>query len=110
MSTEHKPTDQQLSGQAMSEERWHGSHHHGEDPDDPCRKAMEKIQEFLHQELDERTADLIREHLASCAVCEDQFEVEATITQLIRRTRHSEQVSETLRARLSTLSVRQVRH
>lgn len=82
------------------------AHHHDGHSDDPCRAAMEKIQEFLHAELDEDTANLIREHLASCAMCEDQFEVEATITRLIRRTRCGEQVSETLRARLSTLSVR----
>ena len=61
------------------------SHHGGDEPHqhDSCLAALSRIQDFLHQEVDETTADLIREHLQACESCLDTYDVETAITALI---------------------------
>ena len=83
------------------------SHHGGDEPHqhDSCLAALSRIQDFLHQEVDETTADLIREHLQACESCLDTYDVETAITALIRRSVPKPQCPGDLRARVMKLSI-----
>ena len=87
----------------------HAEHHHigAEPPEhDACMRAMTLIQDFLHQELDETAADVIREHLMACESCMDVYDVEAAISQMIKRCCRPVAPPATLRARVTSLHIR----
>ena len=78
-------------------------HDHG-DVDD-CVRALEAVHAFLHQELAETEADLIRHHLHACERCMDNFEIESTITEMIRRATPAPGAPATLAARITRMRV-----
>lgn len=83
------------------------SHHDGQEPHehDACMAALSRIQEFLHQELDESTADLIREHLQACESCLDTYDAETAIANLIRRAMGNPACPQGLRSRVMGLRI-----
>ncbi len=83
------------------------SHDHGELDD--CVRALEAVHAFLHHELAEPDADLIRLHLHACEQCMESFDIESTITEMIRRSQPVPAVPETLVARITMLRRRRDR-
>lgn len=59
-------------------EAW--SHDH-----DECVEALANVHAFLHSEMSEAEADAIRHHLHACERCMDSFDIEATITAMLKR-------------------------
>ena len=87
----------------------HVAHHHhgGDEPHDHdnCMRALSRIQEFLHHELDEETADIIREHLQACESCLDTYDVETAIANLIKRSIPAPECPSDLRARVMRMRI-----
>ncbi len=53
------------------------SSHAGSDESyDDCEHVLERVYEFLDNELDSASGDAIRHHLAQCEPCLDRFDVE----------------------------------
>ncbi len=50
-----------------------------------CEQVLERMYEFLDNELDTATGDTIRHHLAACEPCLDRFDVEQALRALVRR-------------------------
>ena len=44
-----------------------------------CEQVLERVYEFLDNELDTATGDAIRQHLAACEPCLDRFDVELAV-------------------------------
>ncbi|RRD50545.1 zf-HC2 domain-containing protein [Arachnia propionica] len=76
---------------------------HDHDDMDECVRALEAVHAFLHGELGEVEADLIREHLHACELCMESFEIEQTITHMIHRSQPLEAAPSMLRQRLTLL-------
>jgi len=49
-----------------------------------CSFVMMQINALLDDELDEETADQVREHLALCEECVDEIEIWSTIRAAVR--------------------------
>lgn len=79
------------------------SHEH--DEMDECVRALEAVHAFLHGEMLEHDADVIRVHLHACERCMENFEIESTITEMIRRSQPPAQVPASLRTRITSLRV-----
>ncbi|MDR2619644.1 MAG: zf-HC2 domain-containing protein [Propionibacteriaceae bacterium] len=69
---------------------------------DLCAHALRNVHAFLHGELSEEEADMIRRHLSACERCIDNFRVEEQITKLIQRCCEVH-ASDTLRVRVRAL-------
>jgi anti-sigma factor (TIGR02949 family) len=52
---------------------------------DHCERVLERMYEFLDNELDTATGDAIRHHLAACEPCMDRIDVELAVRTLVRR-------------------------
>jgi anti-sigma factor (TIGR02949 family) len=52
---------------------------------DHCEQVLERMYEFLDNELDTATGDAIRHHLAACEPCMDRIDVELAVRTLVRR-------------------------
>ena len=52
---------------------------------DGCEQVLERMYEFLDNELDTASGDAIRHHLAACEPCLDRFDVEQALRTLVRR-------------------------
>jgi anti-sigma factor (TIGR02949 family) len=52
---------------------------------DDCEHVLERVSEFLDNEIDAATGDAIRQHLAMCEPCLERFDVEAEIKSLVHR-------------------------
>ncbi len=76
---------------------------HGHDEMDECVRALETVHAFLHGELPDADADLVRHHLHACERCMESFEIESTITEMIRRSHTGTRASEGLHARMRAL-------
>lgn len=70
-----------------------------------CEAALARVQEFLHNELSEEEADLIRAHLEGCENCLEDFDTEAMIARLVRRSCTPPSAPMTLRVRLMSLRI-----
>jgi anti-sigma factor (TIGR02949 family) len=70
-----------------------------------CLRALSQLQEFLHHELATCDEDAIRAHLAACDSCLETFDIEQTITMLVKRCHPEQQASADLRMRVMKLSV-----
>ena len=80
-------------------------HSHDHEAHDACVQALSQLQEFLHGELDENSADLIRTHLQACESCLDSFDVENAISALIRRCHPPTAAPASLRMRITSITV-----
>ena len=76
---------------------------HDHDEMDDCVRALEAVHAFLHHELADPDADLIRIHLHACERCMENFDIESTITEMIRRSQPAQQAPATLEARVSII-------
>lgn len=72
---------------------------------DECVQALSQVHSFLHNELLEGDADLIRLHLHACERCMENFEIESTITEMIQRSQLAAKAPATLSARIQTMRV-----
>ena len=79
------------------------SHEH--DEMDECVQALAQVHAFLHNELFEADADLIRHHLHACEGCMENFEIESTITEMIQRSQPRTSAPATLTARIQTMRI-----
>ena len=79
------------------------SHEH--DEMDECVQALAKVHAFLHNELVEADADVIRIHLHACERCMENFEIESTITEMITRSQPVHHAPTTLAARIQTMRI-----
>ena len=77
------------------------SHEH--DEMDECVAALARVHAFLHHELLEADADMIRHHLHACERCMENFEIESTITEMIQRSQPEAKAPTMLLARIQTL-------
>lgn len=73
--------------------------------DEACSRALGRVHAFLHGELPEEEADLIRLHLDACEKCLDNYDVEQAINALLRRCNTPVQASSSLRMRITTMGV-----
>lgn len=87
-----------MSDPAMS------SHEH--DELDECVRALESVHAFLHHELSEADADVIRHHLHACERCMENFEIESTITEMIHRSQRPAAAPQHLVSKVSRLRIR----
>lgn len=77
------------------------SHEH--DEMDECVQALARVHAFLHNELLEADADVIRIHLHACERCMENFEIESTITEMITRSQPVSGAPTSLAARIQTM-------
>ena len=56
-----------------------------EGPLEDCEHVLERVYEFLDNELDDASGDAIRKHLADCEPCLDTFDVEQAVKKLVSR-------------------------
>ena len=78
---------------------------HGHDSMDECVQALSQVHAFLHHELLEADATVIRHHLHACERCMENFEIESTITEMIQRSQPAAAAPATLTARIQTMRV-----
>lgn len=72
---------------------------------DECVRALEAVHAFLHGELPETEADRVRRHLHACERCMESFEIEHTITEMIRRSQPTTAAPAGLRNKLTALGL-----
>ena len=65
-----------------------------------CRQALERMNQFLDQELCDADAQEIREHLAACEPCLDDFDADQALKQLLHRCCSESRAPDELRARI----------
>ncbi len=65
-----------------------------------CEVVIGRMYEFLDSELPDADSDKIRQHLADCEPCLDQFDVEQAMKQLVNRCCRTETAPDSLRAKL----------
>ena len=66
-----------------------------------CQQAVDKLYLFLDRELAEGDWDAVHAHIADCAPCLTQFDVERIVKELVARSCR-EKAPEMLRARVLT--------
>jgi mycothiol system anti-sigma-R factor len=64
--------------------------------------VLERMYEFLDNELDTASGDAIRHHLAACEPCLDRFDVEQAVRTLVRHRCGGEVAPAHLRNRIVT--------
>lgn len=72
----------------------------GPDGEVHCAEVLERVSVFIDHELDNASAQTVREHLAACEPCLDQFDVAEAVKQLVRRCCSGEQAPSALRLRV----------
>ncbi|RMB58862.1 zf-HC2 domain-containing protein [Tessaracoccus antarcticus] len=77
------------------------SHEH--DEMDECVRALEAVHAFLHHELADADADVIRVHLHACERCMENFDIESTITEMIERSQPAQRAPAGLAARVRVI-------
>jgi len=55
----------------------------GHPPAADCEHVLERVYEFIDNELDDASGDLIRQHLSDCEPCLDKFDVEQAVKKLV---------------------------
>ena len=48
-----------------------------------CQHVLERVYEFIDNELDHASGDVIRQHLSECEPCLDKFDVEQAVKKLV---------------------------
>jgi mycothiol system anti-sigma-R factor len=69
---------------------------------DDCEHVLERVYEFLDNELDAASGDAIRHHLAMCEPCLDRFDAEEAVKSLVHRHCGGEVAPSHLRAKIVT--------
>jgi mycothiol system anti-sigma-R factor len=64
--------------------------------------VLERVHEFLDNELDDASGDAIRQHLSDCEPCLDAFDVEQAVKSLVHRKCGNETAPSHLRAKIIT--------
>ncbi|MDN5763792.1 MAG: mycothiol system anti-sigma-R factor [Microlunatus sp.] len=67
---------------------------------DECWQTLQRVYEFLDNELDEASDDAIRAHLAACEECLDSFDAELAVKTLVSRHCGGDVAPQHLRARV----------
>ena len=67
-----------------------------------CEHVLERVYEFLDNEVDAATGDAIRGHLVDCEPCLDRFDVEQALKSLVNRKCGGDKAPAQLRARIVT--------
>jgi anti-sigma factor (TIGR02949 family) len=67
-----------------------------------CERALERMYEFLDNEIDTASGDAIRKHLTECEPCLDRFDMEQAVKAVVRRCCGGEHAPEHLRTRIVT--------
>ena len=75
----------------------------------PCSEANEHVWDYLDGELDDQNCARIKEHLASCETCQDQYESELKLKEAVSRSCGCDEVPITLRAEI-TIQVARLRN
>jgi mycothiol system anti-sigma-R factor len=76
------------------------THNHDEHRTSPCEEALAELYTFLDGELTDAKRHAISSHLESCNPCVEIFDFEAEL-RIVVSTKCTEQVPESLRARIS---------
>jgi len=50
-----------------------------------CEHVLERVYEFIDNELDSASSDAIRRHISDCEPCLDKFDVEQAVKSLVAR-------------------------
>jgi len=50
-----------------------------------CEHVLERVYEFIDNELDTASSDAIRNHLVACEPCLERFDVEQAVKSLVRK-------------------------
>ena len=50
-----------------------------------CAHVLERVYEFIDNELDTASGDAIRQHLSDCEPCLDKYDVEQAVKKLVAR-------------------------
>lgn len=78
-----------------------------------CNDYVLRIFEYLDNELDDEGRARLKAHLDECPPCVDEYQLDALLKALVRRSCACEQAPDTLRAqiltRISTVQVTTVR-
>jgi len=69
---------------------------------DDCEHVLERVYEFLDNEIDAASGDAIRHHLAMCEPCLERFDVEEAVKSLVHRRWGGEVAPSHLRAKIVT--------
>ena len=69
---------------------------------DDCEHVLERVYEFLDNEIDAASGDAIRHHLALCEPCLERFDVEEAVKSLVHRCCGGEVAPSHLRAKIVT--------
>ncbi len=67
--------------------------------DDACAAAVERLWSYVDHELDPNEADELREHLAECSPCLEEYGIDVVLKTVVRRG-CQESAPETLRVRI----------
>ena len=67
---------------------------------DDCEHVLERVYEFLDNELDTASGDAIRQHLVECEPCLDRFDVEQAVKALVHRCCGNDRAPEALRTKI----------
>lgn len=73
----------------------------GDEYDSECRRALENLYIAIDNELANADIETIERHLAECAPCLSEYDVERIIKKIVARSCH-EHAPEPLRARVLT--------
>jgi anti-sigma factor (TIGR02949 family) len=69
---------------------------------DDCEHVLERVYEFLDNEIDAASSDAIRRHLAMCEQCLDRFDAEEAVKSLVHRCCGGEAAPSHLRMKIVT--------
>lgn len=69
----------------------------------PCREYVAQLHSYVDGELTHEERDALRAHLESCPPCLDEYERDAMLKALVRRSCPCEQAPATLRASVMSL-------
>ncbi len=71
----------------------------GDPHDEECREVLDEVYSYLDREVTRMDVERIKHHLAECAPCLQQFDLEEALKSLVRRS-CTEPAPETLRIRI----------
>ena len=74
----------------------------GDPHDEDCREILDEVYTYLDQEVTRLDVERIKHHLAECAPCLRQYDLEEALKALVRRSCACEPAPDTLRLRIMT--------